>query len=242
MAYTLFLASCVHHFSGWNTPPDLWGTFRDAHYVIWDGEGQVYNANTNFVTFPGIAVLLAPFAEIQQALHLSESFPVYLFKPTAWYVLGPVDLLGGGILLFPLDVIARRLSLSYIGAGRSRSLFEVIAYFSRGRVLGSPGRYVGPGAWLSTLYSGLDRKWLHSAGFFSLAVVFSRSFFVLPIALAYVPFKKWPTFAVVTAVPTAALLIPPLLQEWNPTIYAIIKQPNFPTIDHATPWLSSPRF
>jgi hypothetical protein len=205
MAYTFFWYPVVHHIGAWNTPPDLWGTFRDAHYVIWDGEGQVYNANTNFVT--------------------------------AWYVLGPVDMLCGGILLFPLDAMARRLSFS--SGRRALAIFlEAVLIFPVVVFWGHPEDTLALALALYALLAAYDRKWLHSAGFFALAVAFQPLILlILPIALAYVPFKKWPTFAVVTSIPTVALLIPPLIQEWKPTIYAIFKQPNFPTIDHATPWL-----
>ena len=237
MAYTLFWYPVVKHFGAWNTPPDLWSTFRDAHYVIWDGEGQVYSANTNFVTFPGIAVLLAPLAEIQQAFHLSESFPVYLFKPTAWYVLGPVDMLCGGVLLFPLDAIARRLSLTN-GRRALATLFCTILIFPVVVFWGHPEDTLALALGLYALLKAYDRKWLHSAAIFALAVVFQPLIFlIVPIALAYVPFKKWPAFGAVMAIPTVVLLIPPLIQEWSPTIYTIFKQPNFPTIDHPTPWL-----
>jgi hypothetical protein len=238
MAYSFFWLTVVHHVSAWSTPPDLWGTFRDAHFIIWDGEGQVYNANTAFVTFPGIAVLLSPLAEIQQAFHLTESYPVYLLKPSAWYVLGPVDMLCGGILLFPLDAIARRLSLT--NARRAlATFFETVLIFPAVVYWGHPEDTLAVALALYALLKAYDRKWLHSAFFFALAVAFQPLILlIVPIALAYVPFKKWPVFAAVGAVPTALLLVPPLIQEWKPTIYAIIKQPNFPTIDHATPWLS----
>jgi hypothetical protein len=89
------------------------------------------------------------------------------------------------------------------------------------------------------LLAAHDRRWLHSAGFFALAVVFQPlTLLILPIALAYVPTRKWPAYAGVAALPSAILLLPPLIQQWKPTTYAILKQPNFPAIDHATPWLS----
>jgi hypothetical protein len=238
MAYTFFWVPIVHHLSAWNTPPDLWGTFRDAHFIIWDGEGRIYNANTDFVTFPGIAVLLAPLAEIQIAFHLTESYPVYLFKPTSWYFLGPVDMLCGGVLLFPLDAIARRLSLSNVRRALA-TFFEMAIIFTVVVFWGHPEDTLAMALALYALLKAYDRKWLHSASFFALAVIFQPLvLLILPIALAYVPFKKWPAFAVVTAIPTVLLLIPPLVQEWSPTIYAIFKQPNYPTIDHATPWLA----
>jgi hypothetical protein len=238
MVYSFYFNPVVHHVDLWNTPPDLWGTFRDAHYIIWDGEGQVYNASTSFVTFPGIAVFLAPIAEIQRIFHLTESFPVYLYRPTAWFVLGPVDLLCGGILLFPLDAIARRLSISYKRRALA-TILEGVLIFPVVQFWGHPEDTLALAFGFYALLASYDRRWLHSAGFFALAVVFQPLILlILPISLAYVPAKKWPAFAGVVAVPTALLLIPPLIQQWKPTTYAILKQPNFPTIDHATPWLA----
>ncbi|MCU1362476.1 MAG: hypothetical protein JWM55_304 [Acidimicrobiaceae bacterium] len=238
MAFSFFWYPVVHHISFWATPGDLWGTFRDAHYVIWDGEGRVYNASTSFVTFPGIAVLLAPFAWLQDALHLSASWPVYLLKPTGWYVLGPVDMLCGGALLFPLDAIARRLSFSSARRAMATTL-SLVLIFPVVEIWGHPEDTLALTLGLYAFLAAYDGRWLHSAAYFALAVAFQPLILlIVPIALAYVPTRKWPTFATVTAIPTAILLLPPLFQEWGPTTYAIFKQPNFPTIDHATPWAS----
>jgi hypothetical protein len=238
MAYSFFWYPVVHHVPVWITPSDLWGTFRDAHYIIWDGEGQVYNASTNFVTFPGIAVLLAPSAAIQQAFHLTESWPVYLYRPMAWWVLGPVDMLCGGILLFPLDALARRVSISY----RRRALatiVELVLIFPAVAIWGHPEDTLAMAFGLYALLAAYDRRWLHSAAFFAVAVAFQPLILLMvPIALAYVPARKWVAFGIVMSIPSALLLLPPLIQEWKPTIYAIFKQPNYPTIDHPTPWLS----
>ena len=209
MAFSLFWNIVVHHVSGWTTPPDLWNTFRDAHYVIWDGEGQVYNANTSFVTFPGIAVFLAPIAEIQSIFHLTESYPVFLAKPSAWYALGPVNLLCGGVLLFPLDAMARRLSLSFTRRGLA-TLVEVVLIFPVVAYWGHPEDTLALTFGLYGLMAAYDRRWLHSAGFFALAVVFQPlTLLILPIALAYVPARKWPAYAGVVALPSVILLIRP---------------------------------
>lgn len=238
MAYSFFWYPVVHNINAWFSPSDLWGTFRDAHYVIWDGEGQVYNASTSFVTFPGIAVLLAPVAAIQQAFHLTESWPVYLPRPNAWFVLGPVDMLCGGIMLFPLDAIARRFPISY----RRRALatvLEAVLIFPVVAFWGHPEDTLALALALYGLLAAYDRRWLHSSAFFALAVAFQPLvLLIVPLALAYVPLKKWLPFAAVLSIPSGLLLIPPLIQEWRPTIYAIFKQPNYPTIDHPTPWLS----
>ncbi len=238
LAYSLFWYPVVHHVSYWITADDIWGTFRDAHFVIWNGEGHVY-AGTEFVTFPGIAVLLAPFAWLQDALKLSVSSPgIYLYKPTGWFILDPVNLLCGAALLFPLDTIARRISLSSPRRALA-TLLETILTFPVVAFWGHPEDTLALALGLFALLAAFDKRWLRSAALFALAVVFQPLILlVVPIALAYMPIRKWLRFGAVMAVPTALLLIPPLVQEWGPTTYAIFKQPNFPTIDHATPWLS----
>jgi hypothetical protein len=238
MAFSFWWDPVVHHAAVWQTPADLWSTFRDAHYVIWSGEGDVYNASTNFVTFPGIAVLLAPIAEIQRLFNLSESFPVYLTKPTAWYALGPVDLICGGVLLFPLDVIAQRLSVSsrrriILDFAESALIWPTVAMW------GHPEDTLALAFAFAALLAAFDRRWIHSGFFFALAVVFQPLVLLMfPIALAYVPIKRWPALAGIVALPSAVLLIPPLIQQWGPTIHAIFKQPNFPSLNHPTPWMA----
>jgi hypothetical protein len=239
MIYSFFWYPVVRHIQYWVTPSDIWSTFRDAHYVIWSGEGAVYNANTNFVTFPGIAVFLAPFAWLQDALKLSASSPgIFLAKPMSWYLLGPVDLLCGGFLLFPLDLLARRLSLSSPRRALA-TLLETALIFPAVAFWGHPEDTLAIGLGIYALLAAYDRRWLHSAAFFALAVVFQPlTLLIVPLALAYVPARKWPTFGVVMAIPSAALLIAPLVKDWGPTTYAIFKQPNDPGVDHPTPWLS----
>jgi hypothetical protein len=237
LAFSFWWNPVVHGVPEWSTPPDLWGTFRDAHYIIWSGEGHVYNASTSFVTFPGIAVLLAPFAEIQQHFNLTESFPVYLLKPTAWYVLGPVDMICGGVLLFPLDAFARRLSVS----SKRRILLVFLATVLIWPTVvwwGHPEDTLALAFALTGLMASIDRRWVHAAFFFALAVVFQPLVVLMvPIVLAYVPVKRWLAFAGIVAIPTVLLLTPPLIQEWGPTTLAIFKQPNYPTLNHATPWV-----
>ena len=238
MAFSFWWNDLVHHVSLWTTPPDLWATFRDAHYIIWNGEGRVYNASTSFVTFPGIAVLLSPIAAIQSHFHLSESFPIFLGKPTAWYVLGPVDMICGGVLLFPLDTLARRLSV----AAKPRILLmalETVLIWPTVALWGHPEDTLALAFAVAGLIAAFDRRWVHAGAFFALAVVFQPLvLLMMPIVLAYVPVKRWPALAGIVALPSILLLVPPLIQEWYPTTFALLKQPNFPALNHPTPWMA----
>ena len=67
MGYSLSGIPVVHHTQIWIIPGDIWSTFRAAHWVGWGNIGGIYGSDTQLVTFPGIAVLLAPVAMISGA-------------------------------------------------------------------------------------------------------------------------------------------------------------------------------
>jgi hypothetical protein len=238
MAYTLSWAQLYYHVHVWLTPGDIWSTFRDAHFVGWGSEGAIYAAGTSLVTFPGIAVLLTPIAMLQNPLHLSSSIPFYLLKPTEWLVLGPVDLVLGGVFLFPLNKFATRLSIS----ARRRVVlvwFEAILVWAVVVLYGHPEDTIAMALAVYALIAVLDESWLHAGFFFGLAVAFQPlTLLILPIALVRIPWRKWPMLAGEIILPSAILLVGPLVNEWGPTTRALLKQPNFPTLNHPTPWLA----
>lgn len=238
LAFAFWWEPVVHNASWWYTPTDLWSTFRSAQYVVWGGEGVIYASHTSLVTFPGISILLAPVAWLSGALHLSESFPVTLSRPTAWFVLGPADLLAGGFLLFPLDALARRLS---VGTKRRIALvwLEAALIWPLVAMWGHPEDALALGFAIYGLLAGFDGAWVRVGVYFALAIVMQPlTILVLPIAFAYVPVRRWLPCAGVIALPSALLLLAPLVQEWGPTTYALVKQPNYPNSSHPTPWLT----
>ena len=84
MTYDLCWAPLVHHTAGWTIPGDIWSTWRAAHWVGWGSLGGVYGSDTQLVTFPGIAVVLAPVAMLSSHLGLTESIdPIFLATPAA---------------------------------------------------------------------------------------------------------------------------------------------------------------
>src|ERR1700722_8347296 len=44
LLYSFFSHPVVPHIQYWIAPADIGATFRDAHSIIWDGEGRVYNS------------------------------------------------------------------------------------------------------------------------------------------------------------------------------------------------------
>jgi hypothetical protein len=237
MAYSLFWNPLVHHSSSWNTPSDIWDTFRAAQYVTWGGESQIYNNPAAFQSFPGIAVLLAPVAKVADVWHLSASFPITLARPTAWLILGPVELALGAILLFPLDKLAQRLD---VGVRRRTYLLivETIVIWPSVAFWDHPEDALSLALGVYAFLAVLDGAWFRAAAFLALALAMQPLIIlIVPVVLAYVPVRRWALMLGVMAVPSSVLLLSPLIQEWGPTTRRLLKQPNFPIHNHPTPWM-----
>jgi hypothetical protein len=238
LVFTFEWDRLIHHLNEWVTPADLWSTFRDAHYVGWGSEEALYSANTGLVTFPGIAVLLAPVAMLQNPLHLSSSLPWFLVRPTMWYLLGPVDMLLGGFLLFPLDALAKFFGCSsrrraFLVGVEALLIWPVVAYW------GHPEDTVAVALALYGVLATLRSQWIRAGFLFGLAVAFQPLvLLILPVTFALTPISYWPPVLGEVILPSAMLLLAPLVREWGPTTSALLKQANQPSLNHPTPWLA----
>jgi len=238
MAYSFFWARIWYHVDVWATPGDLWSTFRDAHWIGWGSEGAIYGTKTGLVTFPGIAVLLTPLAMLQNPLHLTASYPIFLPKPTEWYLLGPVELLLGGFALFPLNTLATRLEIS----PRRRIILvwvEAALAWPVVAVWGHPEDTIAVAFAIYAFVAVYDRKWLHAGFFMGLAIAFQPLVLLtIPVMFALIPVRRWPLLFGEITLPSAVLLLGPLVREWRQTTTALLKQPNYPQLNHPTPWLA----
>ena len=239
MAYSLAWAPVVRHINGWVISNDIWSTYRTAHLVAWGDIGDIYSSGEGLVTFPGISVVLAPIAALTGALGLSESFPFSIAYPTAWLVLGPIQLILGSIVLLPLDALAeflgvprrRRAGLAVAGG---LVLWPVLALW------GHPEDVLAIAAASGTLLFAFKRQWRAAGWFFGLAVALQPLvLLILPVVvLAVVPdLRERLKFLIRAALPALCLLAIPLAQSWSATTTTLLHQPNFPTVDHPTPWL-----
>ena len=237
MAFSFLWQSIFGHSSEWFIPRDIWDTFRAAQYVAWNGEGLIYANGTHLVSFPGIAVVLSPVAYLCNALHLTDNFLWITPKPTAWLLLGPADLLAGGVLLLPLDDLARFLGASqrnrfWLVWLESAVIWQVVAYW------GHPEDTLALAFATYGLLAALKKNWWGVGLCFAAALLIQPLvILILPIAFAFFPVRRWPSLAGLIALPSILLLLPPLIQRWSATTYAIIKQPNYPAVNHSTPWL-----
>ncbi len=238
MAYSLWWGPVVRHHSYWIVPGDIWSTLRSAHFIGWGDLGDVYAAHTAVVTFPGILLALAPVAMICGAFGLTEDIPYYLAHPTAWYVLGPVELLLSCSALFACDALAERL-----GIGKSRrAIIAVAGAFVLWNVAAFWGHPEDPVAVALAIYGlvmAIDGRWTAAGWLFGAAVAFQPLvLLMLPVMFAIAGKRNALGLAVRCLAPAAVLLVTPLLAEFHVTFQALVDQPNFPTVDHVTPWTS----
>lgn len=237
MAFSFFWWP-LHGHAGWDAPGDIWATYRGAHFVGWGDLGGVYASGTALVTFPGITVVLAPVAMLTGALGLSESYPYMLPHPTAWLVLGPVELLLGSSLLIAVDSLAVQLGLS----PRRRlvlSFTEALVVWPLVALWGHPEDGLAMAFAVAAVTSFLRGRFRSCGWLFGLALAFQPLVILMaPLLVAIMPSaRQRVSFAVRSVLPPAFLVVPGLVQYWHATVHSLLQQPNYPTVDHATPLL-----
>jgi hypothetical protein len=87
------------------------------------------------------------------------------------------------------------------------------------------------------LVLALDGRWSGAGWLFGAAVVTQPVVVLaLPVILALAGKDRVLPFLVRVSVPSVLLLAAPLAAEFHATAHALLDQPNFPNIDHRTPW------
>lgn len=238
MAYSFLWGPVVDHGSYWITPGDIWGTFFAAHYVGWGYLGGIYSAGGGLVSFPGIAVILAPCAWLTSTMQLMGSFPKTVPHPSAWLVLGPYEMVLSCIALFALDRLARDLGISTLRR-RVLCVSEAVLLFGVTAIWGHPEDAIALGLAIWALCAALARR-VGAAGWLMGAAIAVQPLVVLmvPMIVLLFPIRQWGSLAVRLVLPSLLLLATPLIANFGPTWTAITVQPNFPNVDHPTPWMA----
>ena len=236
MGYSLLWAPLVRHTSAWITPSDFWATYRAAHYVGWGDIGDVYAAHAGVVTFPGILVLLAPVAMLTGAFAMSEGYPFAIPHPTAWLIGGPIEMLLGSVALFGADALGRRLGLT--PAQRAvAGVLVAIGLWNTVVLWGHPEDAIALGIACYAIVAVLDRRRVAAGWLFGLAIVLQPLvLLLLPLAVASIGWRDWWQMLWRCLPLSAVLLIAPFVTSFSATVRALVEQPNFPNLDHRTPW------
>ncbi len=212
MAYSLWWNQVVHHVQVWVIPGDIWSTFRAAHWVGWGDIGGIYGSDTQLLTFPGIAVLLAPVAMVSGALALGESHaPIFNSQPSSWLLLGPVILLLGSTCLIVFDAMAEELRVS----GPRRivlSFMEAVVIFQVVTLWGHPEDLLALTFALYALLAAFHCRWSLSGWLWGAAIVFQPLVILMfPLAFVRTPKPQRIRLCLYGALPTLVLLSAPLV-------------------------------
>jgi hypothetical protein len=223
----------------WGLPDDLWGTLVAAQRLIHLDLGGLYTQPTALITLPGAAVILVPVVAVIEAAGLSlQVQSVHNPEPAAWLLAGPYEIALSAVALFAADAIAEHLGVSRWKRA-VLALAGAVALWNVSVRWGHPEDAVAVGlllfAILALARGGRRRAaWLVGAA----VAIQPLVLLALPIVLALVPARRLAGFLVRAAIPAALVLGAAAAANWNDTVKAVTRQPNWPAIDHPTPWIS----
>jgi hypothetical protein len=222
---------------GWSLPDDLWATLAAAQRLAHADLAGLYTPPTRLVTFPGAAVILLPIVAIIDAaglpLHVQNAHNLH---PAVWLVAGPYEIALSAVALFAADALAERL-----GTGRAQraalAVASAVALWSVAVRWGHPEDAVAVGLLLYAIMALSKSQRSRAAWLTGSAVA------VQPLVLLAVPFlvvllepRRLAGFLARAAAPAAVLLGAAAAANWTPTFKAVTSQPNWVTVDQATPW------
>jgi hypothetical protein len=225
--------------STWPLPGDLWGTLVAARRLAHLDLSGLYTRPTALVSLPGAPLILVPVVAVIDAAGLGLAAPgPHNAYPGAWLLAGPYEIALSAMVLFAADAIADRM-----GATRSQravlAAAGAVALWSVSVRWGQPEDAVAVALLLFAILALRDSRTVRSAWLVGAAVVVQPLVLLaLPVALATLAPRRLPGFLARAAAPGALLLGAAALANWNATIKAVTSQPNWPAVDHTTPWTS----
>jgi hypothetical protein len=172
-------------------------------------------------------------------LHLSETAPGLPGppKPTTWLLIGPIFLACATLPVFAADALARRLGTA-LWARRALALGTGAAVWPTVAIWGHPEDVLALGLATYALVALLNRR-LGAAGWLLGGALAMQLYAIalIPLFIAVVGRRKAAPLVARAAVLPGFLLVAVIVPNAHATIHALLDQPNFPKVDHATPWL-----
>jgi len=223
----------------WQLPQDLWGTLVAARRLLHLDLSGLYTQPSGLIALPGAPLILVPVVALIDAAGLGLAAPsVQNTHPGAWLLAGPYEIALSALALFAADSIAERL-----GVARSKravlAAAGAVALWSVSVRWGHPEDAAAVALLLFGILALSDAKVERGAWLIGAAVaVQPLVLLALPIVLAVLEPRRLVGFLTRTALPAALLLGGAATANWNATVKAVTSQPNWPTVDHITPWTS----
>jgi hypothetical protein len=237
--------------TAWALPDDLWGTLTAAQRLLHLNIGGLYTQPTGLIAFPGAALILVPAVAVMDAAGLPLALQtVHNPQPVSWLIAGPYEIALSAVVLFATDSIAerqcvprpRRFLLAVAGA---------VAVWSVSIRWGHPEDAVAVGLLLYGIEALADDR-LGRAGWLAGAAIAVQPLVLLALpVIAVAVWRQGPdggpgpggprrlsVFTIRAAIPAAVTVGAAAAANWHATVTALTSQPNFPAIDHPTPWTS----
>ena len=222
---------------GWTLPEDVWGTMVAAQRIARLHLASLYTEPTGLISFPGTAIVMVPAAALADLL----GWPIVKPDPNGpnplvWLIACPYLIAVSAVALFAADALAEHLGVGtrmrfVLAVASANVLWSVSAQW------GHPEDALAVGL---LMYAVLDlsRRRLGRAGWLVGAAVAVQPLVLLavPFLLATLHRRQWIGFLLRAAIPAALILGAAAAANWEATHHAITSQPNWPSVDHETPW------
>jgi hypothetical protein len=151
-------------------------------------------------------------------------------------LLGPFEIVISCSALFACDALAQRLGMGR-GPRRLLCVAEGAVLWNISVIWGHPEDALALALAVYGLVLALDDRWSGAGWLFGLAVATQPMVVLaLPVVLALAGRSRTLPFLARATLPSVLLLAAPLAAEFHFTAHALVDQPNFPNVDHRTPW------
>ena len=224
----------------WRTPGDFWDTYLSSVNLVHGHISQIYSPATILVAFPGITFALAPVAAFTSAVHWPLGPPQTPFWATkAWLVAGPWMIILSSIVVFGADRFAERwgwstLKRSVLAIGETLILVNVTVWW------GHPEDAIAVGLVLYAALAAEDERWRRLALLLGLAVAMQPlALLAAAPLLARLAWRQIGRLLPWLVGPTLVVLGGPLVAEPRAVWRVLFNQPNYPLLNHVTPWTST---
>ncbi len=239
MAFTLLAHPLLHvGHADLISPSDLWSLANSSSALLHGHFSRIYVPNGALTSPPALEVALLPFIAFGDLVGLSPHLHTTGQPLSMWFVLGPAAIALACTALFALDAVARRWNFS----PRARLALALVGGLGVANVVGGWGHPEDCVAFALVVWAALamERDGVAAA---------PRAALLLGVAIAFQPLAVLGVAPVLArlgwraagrlwwrlVVPSAAVLVPPLVAETHRTLFVLTRQPFQPRLNSFTP-------
>jgi hypothetical protein len=220
------------------SPSDLWSLAQSSYAILHGNFAHVYVRNGSLTSPPAFEVALAPAIALGQAIGLSPHLHASGEPLSMWLVLGPAALLFASTALFALDAVARHWHFS----DSKRMALALVGGVGVANVAGGWGHPEDCIAVAFVVWAALaverdgPRGVARAALLLGLGIAF-QPLAILGVApvLARVGWRRVARLSWRLVLPSAIVLLPPLIAETHEALFVVVKQPFQPRYISWTP-------